>query len=173
MPSSAAQPAKTTPLTKREVIEVLGKSKRTIETYIKDGRLTCTYMNGKNGRQALFDPEVVAELKREIETPKPPPVYVPAAERAAKVKAKATADDDARFFGPADVARIVAALTPQAPAPFLMPHVSLAEAVKYSGLPAAFLISEARAGRIRAVNVGKGTKEFWRFAKAELNGKAR
>ena len=35
-------------------------------------------------------------------------------------------------------------------------------------LPAAFLVAEARAGRIRAVNVGKGAKEFWRFAKDAL-----
>jgi hypothetical protein len=52
-----------------------------------------------------------------------------------------------------------------APAPMLTPHMTLAQAVEYSGMPASFLVAAARAGTIRAVNVGKGKREFWRFAK--------
>jgi len=108
MPSLAAQPAATKNLTKREVIEALGKSKRTIETYIKDGRLACTYINGRNGRQALFDADAVAALKREIDTPAEKPAaprIVPAAEKPAK-----TQPPDGAQFTLADVSRVVAAL---------------------------------------------------------------
>ena len=52
--------------------------------------------------------------------------------------------------------------------PVLAPHLTLAQAVEYSGLPAAFLIAQARAGKVRAVNVGTGAREFWRFEREAL-----
>jgi excisionase family DNA binding protein len=51
------------------------------------------------------------------------------------------------------------------PSPALVPHMTLKEAAEYSGLPAAYLVAGARAGTIRAVNVGSGKREFWRFPK--------
>jgi len=52
---------------------------------------------------------------------------------------------------------------PAASAPILVPHLTLSEAVELSKLPAAYLVAAARAGTIRAVNVGTSKREFWRF----------
>lgn len=54
---------------------------------------------------------------------------------------------------------------PAAPKPWL----TLAEAVEYSGLPANYLVQQARADTIRAVNVGRGAREFWRFNREGLS----
>jgi hypothetical protein len=177
MPSLAAQPAATKNLTKREVIEALGKSKRTIETYIKDGRLACTYINGRNGRQALFDADAVAALKREIDTPAEKPAaprIVPAAEKPAK-----TQPPDGAQFTLADVSRVVAALAAQTPKPWL----TLGEAAEFSGLPKAWLLAVARLGHpesaadraycdphgtVVAVNVGSEARASWRFNREAL-----
>lgn len=48
------------------------------------------------------------------------------------------------------------------------PWLSLKEAAEYSGLPAAWLLEQARAGQLRAVNTGKGSREFWKFNRAAL-----
>jgi len=49
------------------------------------------------------------------------------------------------------------------------PWLTLAEAVEYSGLPAAFLLSRAHSKPVGfAVNVGQGTKAFWRFSREGL-----
>jgi hypothetical protein len=52
--------------------------------------------------------------------------------------------------------------------PDVKPWLTLAEAVEYSGLPSHHLVEQARAGLIRAVNVGQGTREFWRFNREAL-----
>lgn len=60
----------------------------------------------------------------------------------------------------AHLARLSAAY---APPPAAKPWLNVTEAAEFSGLPAAWLLAQARSGAIRAVNVGKGSKEFWRF----------
>jgi hypothetical protein len=64
----------------------------------------------------------------------------------------------------AHLARLAAAF----PAAQAKPWLTLDEAAEYSGLPRAWLIAQARAGALRAVNVGQGTKEFWRFNREGL-----
>ena len=50
--------------------------------------------------------------------------------------------------------------SPAMPGPF----VGLADAVTLSGMPASWLLAQARAGVTWAVNVGTGKREFWRFS---------
>jgi hypothetical protein len=50
------------------------------------------------------------------------------------------------------------------------PWLTLAEAAEWSGLPAAWLVAQARAGAAFAVNVGRGSKAHWRFNR-EMLGK--
>ncbi len=69
MPSSGTQPAKSKTLSKREVIQFLGRSKRTVETYIAEGRLPVSYVNGRNGKEAVFQRSDVERFKREMDTP--------------------------------------------------------------------------------------------------------
>jgi hypothetical protein len=65
----------------------------------------------------------------------------------------------------AQLARIGAAFPPAEAA---KPWLTLQEAAAWSGLPAAWLLERARAGQIQAVNVGQGSREFWRFNRAGL-----
>lgn len=65
-----------------------------------------------------------------------------------------------------DFARLLATIVKARETPLALErYMSVAEAVEYSGLPAAYLIKAAKAGTIRAVNVGTGKREFWRFAR--------
>ena len=68
------------------------------------------------------------------------------------------------------LALLTAALARIAPAaPVVRPWLTLAEAVEYSGLPAAYLVASARKGTFRAINVGTGAREFWRFSREGLS----
>jgi 3-oxoacyl-ACP reductase-like protein len=67
MPSPAVHTAQTKTMSKREVCEYLGKSKRTVETYITRGKLQVKYFNGANGRTAEFQRPDVEALKRGLE----------------------------------------------------------------------------------------------------------
>jgi predicted DNA-binding transcriptional regulator AlpA len=50
-------------MSKTEVCAYLGKSKRTIESYVASGRLPAKYVNGPNGKTASFDPADVEAVK--------------------------------------------------------------------------------------------------------------
>ena len=160
-------------MSKPEVCEYLGKSKRTIETLVARGRLKIGYYKGPNGRTGVFDRADVEALKHEIGTaPQRDITYratpVPESQRDIRQGFLHIRREKPAEVSPDAIAQLAAAIrTAQPPAlpPTLTPHMSLSEAVEYSGLPAAFLVAEARAGRIRAVNVGTKEKEFWRFAK--------
>jgi len=56
-------------LNKKQASEILEKSARTIATYVKEGKLKCSYVNGKNGLEAVYDEDDVRRLKTEMETP--------------------------------------------------------------------------------------------------------
>lgn len=159
-------------MSKPEVCEYLGKSKRTVETFIAKGRLGVGYFQGPNGKTAIFNRSDVEALKRDIDTP----MYraVPANDTArpgsiALVPAPTQTPADSR------VDSIAAALFAHfeagrlsAPPPVVKPWLSLKEAVDYSGLPASYLVQQALEGSIRAVDVGTGTKTFWRFNREAL-----
>jgi hypothetical protein len=48
------------------------------------------------------------------------------------------------------------------------PWLTLAEASEWSGLPAAWLLAQARAGAPFALNVAHGSKAHWRFNREAL-----
>jgi hypothetical protein len=163
-------------MTKREVCEYLGKSKRTIETYIGDCRLPCEYVSGPNGKQLSFKREDVERMKRDIETPTPRTVHATQAEQASEFhqgnlhlrkasQAIAPAAVDIAAMLDELAARMTKTLAPAAP---MKPWLDLKAAADYSGLPAAYLVQAARDGSIRAVNVGTGAKAFWRFNREAL-----
>ncbi len=159
MPSPTALHA-VSDVNKSEACKILGRSRRMIDGYIASGKLTAFYISGKFGREVRFKREDVQRLKSDLENPIPRDAPPPSALSAVPAIARGPAPDA--------IAQLAAAIRTAQPAalpPTLTPHMSLSEAVEYSGLPAAFLVAEARAGRIRAVNVGTKEKEFWRFAK--------
>lgn len=50
-------------MSKTEVCAYLGKSKRTIESYVSSGRLPAKYVNGPNGKTATFERADVDAVK--------------------------------------------------------------------------------------------------------------
>ena len=148
-------------LTKREVIEILGKSKRTVETYIAEGRLPVSYFNGTNGKQAYFEKADVERLKREFETPM---VRTLPAVSNDPGKVLARIQPGATELAQAIAAALRDGLQGDSPKPWL----TISEAVEYSGLPRSYLLAQARAGAVRAVNVGTGKQEYWRFNREAL-----
>lgn len=154
-------------MSKPEVCAFLGKSKRTIDSYIATGRLKVGYFNGPNGKTGIFQRADVEALKVELDTPtyRAPVSLVPShlremvEKRAAITKALAPAPDFAAL-----AVAMRSALRVEEPKPWL----PLAEAAEYSGLPASYLLAQARAGKLRAINVGNGSKEFWRFHRGSL-----
>jgi hypothetical protein len=176
-------------MSKREVVEYLGKSKRTVETYISSGRLETRYFLGPNGKTAIFERADVEKFKRAMEEPWMPnikPENLPKPGTKAFLGAKLANIEDAMtvITGQADTSRArvpalssgdplalmtaaLARIVPP-PAPVVKPWLTLSEAVDYSGLPARYLVQSAIEGSIRAVNVGTGDKAFWRFNREAL-----
>jgi hypothetical protein len=151
-------------LSKKEVIDALGKSKRTVETYIATGRLPCHYVTGANGRQAAFDPADVARLKQDLETPMYRTTEAPAPAEAgnghsAPGLALRSADPFAGLA--AHLAKLAAAFP--SPPPTVGQWLTLDEAAERSGLPKSWLLAQARSGADFAMNVGSPKKAVWRF----------
>lgn len=155
-------------MTKREVIDFLGKSKRSVENYIASGALARGYIDGPNGKTAIFDrAEVEAFKARAAE------VWEPARKHESRNSALVVTPPDFTVAGPrvpapsalhhflADVLKAYPAAQPK-------PWLTLAEAVEYSGLPASWLLAQARERKLRAVNVGTGKRDFWRFNREAL-----
>jgi predicted DNA-binding transcriptional regulator AlpA len=147
-------------LTKRDVVALLGKSKRSVDTYMADGRLPYEYVSTPNGRTAAFQRADVERLKRDLEMPLrgnrnevavTPPQRVP--------------------VDPQAVAGTIAAVLREAlhaPAP-VRPWLTLHEAVAWSGLPATYLVRAAKEGKVKALNVARnGGRAFWRFNRDDL-----
>ena len=166
MPTSAVQPAKAKTFTKREVIDFLGKSKRTVEIYISDGRLPCQYFNGPNGRTAVFERAAVERLKADLDTPMVRALVAPGDVSRKDAKFTTGSLDDTDGAGNAlallqkpDLANVfasaLASFARNTSAPVVKPWLTLQEAVDYSGLPAPYLVRAARKGTIRAVGRGK------------------
>jgi hypothetical protein len=160
-------------MTKREVCEFLGKSKRTVEKYMAEGRLVAEYVEGPNGKQLAFDRASAERTKRDLETPIPRTVS-PTEEyfNQGNLHLKRTIHPVARppvastsdpFDGLAAQLAKLATGFPSA-APVLGNWVSLEEAATRSGLPKSYLVAQAKAGAPFALNVSaSGKRASWRF----------
>jgi predicted DNA-binding transcriptional regulator AlpA len=151
-------------LTKQEVIELLGKSRRTIDTYMADGRLPYHYVQGPNGKQASYDAADVERLKRDLEAPIEPPRRI---ERIAHAVVERTP------YALAPVAADIAA-SPVAASPStrVKPWLTLEEAEVFSGLTKRWLLMQAEAGAtvITVRDMGKNARGGrWRFSRASLD----
>ena len=155
-------------MTKREACEFLGKSARSVVDYVKAGRLSVEYVSGRTGRQAVFHRAEVERLKRDIETPLVRQGFATLAARNDETENGVT---DSRLIRDAplaarSLAEMFRAALPQSPAP--KPWLDLKGAVEYSGLPASYLLSQARAGKPWAINVGSEKQARWRFNRDAL-----
>lgn len=172
-------------MTKKEVIEYLGKSARTIETLVRAGRLPVKYFNGSNGKQASFERADVDRLKADIAVPmvRATASYAPAPAVAPVVSPAVSNDTGLVPFGsdaPAAVAlaqSIAVALrdglrgeSPRGDEP--KPWLTLDEAAAWSGLPKSWLLAQARADSLMSsvviINVGTRERPRWRFNREAL-----
>lgn len=178
-PAPATKPA----LSKAEAAEFIGVSPRTVSRLLAEGKLSAYYVKGDSGQREIRISRSDAErAKAEIETPALLAVPAPAEQALAKAAPALNelgASLSASLGGALE--RIADALRPAEPP---KPWLTLAEAAEFSGLPASWLLARARlgshpesaadkmyadpAGCVVAVNVGTGTREFWRFNRAAL-----
>ena len=176
MPSSGTKTALSQTLTKLEACELLGKSKRTVDNYVSDGRLPMHYVAGPNGRESRFALADVERVKRDNAPPIPRAVPVRSIDPLDKLVAEA--DQLRREIAPralvpvrsdvdpfaglaAHLAKLAAAFP--TPAPVLGTWLSLDEAATRSGLPKSWLVAQAKAGAAFAMNVGSEKRAAWRF----------
>ena len=63
-------------LSKKEAAEYLGVSTRTLERYVKDGKLSVRYEDSPNGEIALFDQDELEQFAEDRQTPRIRPASV-------------------------------------------------------------------------------------------------
>lgn len=147
-------------LNKHEVIEYLGKSKRTVETYIASGRLPCHYFNGPNGKTAAFNPEDVKRLKSELEIPMVRVLPV-------KSDSQKQTDPKSQVSEAVDLALLLSAIS--AGRGEQKPWLTLEEAIAYSGLTRKWLLGAVDTGAVDIRDMGKHARGGrWRFARRGL-----
>jgi hypothetical protein len=148
-------------LDKQQAAKFLGISTRQIENHAQFGRLAKRRLPKKPSERAarvVYDPADLAALK----------AGAPQGETALAVmrSAPAAARPSGIVAIPVEVLDILRERREPPPEPkfWLTPD----EAVAASGLPREFLVAQARSGAFRAVNVGRGKREFWRFNREAL-----
>jgi hypothetical protein len=141
-------------MNKKEVAELLGVSTRIVEKYASEGRLgEVTYIRGKTGKQAEYNPEAVKNLKTILE---PPDTALTAAR-----------SPDARLF----VAQLVEAMTNREEARNASVRVSeklllnLSDCRLLTGLSDANLRDAIKSEKLKAKIIGRG----WKVKKRDLD----
>jgi excisionase family DNA binding protein len=56
-------------MNKKEAADFLGISTRLVSRYVSQGRLKCTYVRGRTGREATYEQSDLERLKNELEEP--------------------------------------------------------------------------------------------------------
>ena len=151
-------------MSKDEVYQELRCSATTMAGLLMRGKLTPK--TEPDGTQ-IFDRAQVQEVKQRL-------LYLRGIRQAVQKNqsiapaAPAQTAPEARGVVAIPAALIDALRERREPREVLKPWLGVKDAAEYSGLPAAWLIEQARAGLIRAVNVGSGAREYWRFNRAAL-----
>jgi predicted DNA-binding transcriptional regulator AlpA len=172
MPEAAPAPAPAETLSKRDVSRLLGRSKRTVDRYMREGLLPFTHAPGANGVEARFRREDVEAFQRAERAPVtravarpslpaapiPVPIQPPALEMQAVDALAGRIAELAREWWP-----------PAKPDP--KPWLTLSEAVAFSGLTRSYLVREARSGvsALAVRDMGRGSRGGrWRFSRESL-----
>ena len=175
MPSTGAKTALSPTMTKAEVIEYLGKSKRSVETYVSSARLRAKYVHGANGKTLSFERADVEAFKVSMEAPWEPnaPIQraVPAAVATAQMSAPAPTAIQAYAANVDPLAALAALLNRPAESPKPKDWLTLDEAVTVSGLTRTWLLNEtaSRKPLVAIRDMGKGARGGrWRFNRVSL-----
>lgn len=180
-PAHTPAPDTSTWPTQTQAAVQLGTNERTIRRWIEAGRLK-TALRPAVGRKPLVivDPADVARVRIERQpavqiepsrTGIDPGLIDPAPGPDTRQVVRAVDYNQRDPITGADASVVTAllkAMFAAASAAVPKPWLTTAEAVEYSGLPKAWLLEQARKGKIRAVNVGSGSRERWRFNREAL-----
>jgi hypothetical protein len=149
-------------MSKTEVCEYLGKSKRTVEGYVASGRLAAQYFNGPNGKTSIFERFKVEIFKEEMESERLIPVV---REPAALARIPTPIRADAWDALPAQLANLAsfAQEINERYAPKAV-YVSLKDACAITGLSAATIRALAEGVEIKTRPYGGGV----RYRRADL-----
>jgi excisionase family DNA binding protein len=164
-------------MNKKEVAELLSVSVRLVEKYASEGRLgVVTYVRGRTGKQADFDPTAVENLKAELESVD---TQLIAPNRRAAGLANLAAEEFTESLTRAVAAGVREAIgqlpARWPPAPDANHHggtvpltdkltLSLVEAAQLSGLSRVHLRFAIEEKKLKARIIGRG----WRVKRADL-----
>jgi excisionase family DNA binding protein len=158
-------------LTKKQVIERLGVSERSITNYVKSGRLRVKYVKGKFGQEARFSAREVDALAIDL-TVKPEVISVPLETTPlAKTQKPLESSGNGKDILPAVATGIEALMVPIRSRPLLLteiavkPLLKLEEASVLTGLSRERLRDSIREGDLKASVIGRS----WRVKRKELD----
>jgi excisionase family DNA binding protein len=149
------------PVNKTEAAAYLGKSPRTLNTYLASGRLTVRYIKGKTSDQADFDEADLQRLKAELDTLlTPTPLEV--AESVATMTEAKTETALARLRQPSvnlaasDLNLLMEELLKSRGVPLESKlTLSLPEASQLSGISLRFIRDAIKQGELPSIHIGR------------------
>ncbi len=157
-------------LTKKEAAEYLNVSTRAIERYTGSGKLPCTYITGKYGREARYSADELDRFKQELESP----VYQPEViEPSTTIDTKLPPDNSSlsRVSEGEKIEdyeeRFLVALSNLANRTSARDKLllSLQEAQQLTGLSRQFLIESIKEEKLVARKIGRG----WKVKRKDLD----
>jgi hypothetical protein len=155
-------------MNRREAANYLGKSARSVATYVAEGKLKQSLIKGRTGMEAFFEEADLERFKRELETPlvrvAPEPGTLVPVESANSLAPLAAAFAAAlRTALPSPESAEVTRETYLAEKRARWPWLTLADAAQQSGLPKSYLLRRALAGAEFAINLSEpGKRANWR-----------
>jgi excisionase family DNA binding protein len=161
-------------MNKKEVMEALGISQRTLERYVDKGLLSVTYTKGKTNQVSVYDSEEVERLKQQLAQPKYPrkPAVINQAVAVAD-PAQATTTEATTAIAP--LASTLVDIAPQSRKEFLYTintlrasvqrALSIEDASLLTRLSRQYLVAAIKAGDLHAVKRGRG----WHIIREDLD----
>lgn len=156
-------------MNKKEVMEELGISQRTLERYVDKGLLSVTYTRGKTNQVSVYDPAEVKRLKQQLEQPKYP-------RKPALIESKtASTQTSAASAAIAPIASSIVDLAPESRKEFVSTintlrasvqrALSIEDASLLTRLSRQYLTAAIKAGQLHAVKRGRG----WHIIREDLD----
>ena len=147
-------------MTKKEVMEALGISQRTLERYVDKGMLSVTYAKGKTSQISVYDPDEVAKLKEQLTQPtypRKPAIVTTAAATIAPLES--TLID----IAPETRKEMVSSIHTLRAS--VQSALSIEDASLLTRLSRQYLIAAIKAGELHAAKRGRG----WHIIREDLN----
>jgi hypothetical protein len=153
-------------LMKEDAAKLLGVGIRQLENRVARGKVRKQTLQREPGERTARVCYAEEDLKALLAGT--PNQYEPPAAPQSRTLAITNGAPGDPFAGMPEKLAALAAFASQFKAPEPKFWLTVDEAIAVSGLPREYLIAQARSGAFRAVNVGRGKREFWRFNREGL-----